>query len=251
MSNYTTFFPSATGGGSTEITDPDKIPKVTSGATGLTQYITALGYTIDSDGYQERSIDDIRNPYFNIGGSFGYYESGIGGKVLQNANNTEITLANVTNGSGYLCCIITPTGALGTTQEIKITVDGGTEKVYTVDYSSNTDISSYYTRLIWGFTVWGSNELQNKGSSDHAVGIFGLGGAARSWGDSSYPPLVQTNAGASVLRLFTAQEFKNYNLPKLRFESSILVKCKTTTLYQTTGGYNPYGRAIYYLDSQN
>lgn len=248
MSNYTTFFPSGTGG-STEITDPDKIAKVTSGSSS-TSYIKALGYTIESDGYAERSFDDIRNPYFGLSGTFGYLNSGISTKVKQNANNSEITLANVTNGSGYLCCIVTPTGALGTTQEIKITVDGGTEKVYTVDYSSNTNIDNYYTRLIWGYTVWGSNELQNKGSSDHAVGIFGLGGAARSWEDASYPPLVPTNAGASVLRFFTEQEFKNYNLPRLRFESSILVKCKTTTLYQTTGDYNPYGRAIYYLDSQ-
>ena len=245
MSNYTTFFPSATGGGSTEITDPDKIPKTTVGSSS-TSYIGEMFYTLVYNSTSTNDSDSFLGPFF---GSNLLYRSNGGGAVSQTADNTEITLANVTNGSGYLCCIITPVGSPGATQEIKITVDGGTEKVYTYDYDSNTNIDNYYTRLIYGFSTWGSPDNLNLGNDTTASGFLGQGGSGFTWGDFTYPPLVTNTTGVSNTRLFTAHEFKNYGLPKLRFESSILVKCKTNGLY-STAGISGMGTAVYYLDSQ-
>lgn len=244
MSNYTTFFPAASGGGSTEITDPDKIPKVTAAAYS-SSYVGHVFYTLNADGVNTYHSDNANSPYFGSSTSYASYG---GGQVSQSSNNTEITLANVTSGSGYLCCAVTPIGDLGSIQEIKITVDGGTEKVYTYDYDSNTDADNYYTRLVYGFSATGSPDNYNKASSNSATGILGLGGHGYTFNDLTYPPIVISGAN-SLVRLFTAQEFKNYGLPKLRFESSLVVKCKTNGLYAAFGIYNK-ATAIYYLDSQ-
>lgn len=245
MSNYSTFFPSGTGG-STEITDPDKINKITAGATN-TAYLDEMFYSND---YSGTSIYYSNSQYSAILGDYSFYGGYSGGVVSQTTDNTEITLANVTGSGGYLCNIVTPIGGLGSTQEIKITVDGGTEKVYSVDYSSNANIVYLYTRLIWGFTTWGSDSTYNKANNTSAVGIMGLGGVAITYGDTSYPPAVNaTGHGQAKLRMHDVMEFKNYNFPKLRFESSIVVKCKTNGLYSTSG-YQSKGTALYYLDSQ-
>ena len=243
MSNYTTFFPSATGGGSTEITDPDKIPKVTAGASSIS-YIGEMFYTIISSGGSAYDSDSSYGAYFGSNNNFQNYG---GGRVSQTTDNTEITLANVTSGSGYLCCVVTPVGGLGSTQELKITVDGGTEKVYTFDYDSNTSSDNYYTRLIYGFSAWGSPDNVNI-TGQKPFSIAGLGGQSNTFGDFTYPPFV-TASSAAYLRLFTAHEFKNYGFPKLRFESSLLVKCKTNGIYSTSG-VSAMGTASYYLDSQ-
>lgn len=244
MSNYTTFFPSAAGGGSIEITDPDKIPKVTLG-TNNTTYIGELFYTLDANGHSNYDSDFSFGAYF---GTNNNYLTNSGGQVSQTTDNTEITLANVTSGSGYLCCVVTPVGNLGATQEIKITVDGGTEKVYTYDYSSNTGSDNYYQRLVYGFSAFGSPDNVNN-SNQKPFSIVGLGGQALTYNDFTYPPIVTNFSSAAVARLFTAQEFKNYGFPKLRFESSILVKCKVNGLYSTSGA-EAKGLAVYYLDSQ-
>tara|TARA_R110000796_G_scaffold73609_1_gene165427 strand:+ start:1835 stop:2569 length:735 start_codon:yes stop_codon:yes gene_type:complete len=243
MSNYTTFFPAATGGGSTEITDPDKIPKVTAGSFS-TSYVGEQFYTLSFNGTAYDGDSTSGNSYFGVDNT---YLTNSGGQVLQTSDNTEITLANVTSGSGYLCCVVTPVGNLGSTQEIKITIDGGTEKVYTFDYDSNTSSDNYYTRLVYGFSAWGSPDNTNI-PSQKPIGIGGLGGAAITFGDHTYPPIISAGA-PSYLRLFTAHEFKNYGLPKLRFDSSLLVKCKTNGLYSSSG-QNAKAIAVYYLDSQ-
>jgi hypothetical protein len=245
MSNYTTFFPSATGGGSTEITDPDKINKITLAANN-TSFIEEMFYTSTYTSTTSNLSNSANCPYLGTGNYYGLYGSGA---VSQTTDNTEITLANVTNGSGYLCCIITPVGGLEATQEIKITVDGGTEKVYSFDYSSDPDWNDIYTRLLWGFAAWGSDSSSNLSANPDGNGILGLGGATRSTGSTSLPPQVRGTTGKAYLRLYSASEFKNYNLPKLRFESSILVKCKTNGIYSTSG-YASSGSAKYYLDSQ-
>jgi len=243
MSNYSTFFPSAAGGGSIEITDPDKIPKVTLGATS-TSYIGELFYTLATTGAFTYDSDSSYGSYF---GSNNNMLTNGGGRVSQPADNTEITLANVTSGSGYLCCVVTPVGSPGATQEIKITVDGGTEKVYTYDYSSNTSSDNYYQRLAYGFSAFGSPDNVNT-TGQKPFSIVGLGGQAVTFGDFTYPPIVAAS-NVAVARLFTAHEFKNYGFPKLRFESSILVKCKVNGLYSTSGTL-AMGTAVYYLDSQ-
>jgi hypothetical protein len=244
MSNYSTFFPSGTGG-STEITDPDKINKITAGVSS-TAWIEEMFYTNAYTGNSAQLSDYIYSP---IIGSDDFYGGYSGGAVSQTADNTEITLANVTGSGGYLCNIVTPVGSPSATQEIKITVDGGTEKVYSADYSSNTNIDDLYTRLIWGFTTWGSDSLKNISDNTDAVGIMGLGGIALTYGDTSYPPVISGTSGQAFLRMHNVMEFKNYNFPKLRFESSILVKCKTNGLFSTSG-FTSKGTALYYLDSQ-
>lgn len=243
MSNYTTFFPSATGGGSTEITDPDKIPKVTLGSSS-TSYLGELFYTLSPTGSSTYDSDNNYGSYF---GGQNSMQTNSGGQVSQTTDNTEITLANVTSGSGYLCCVVTPVGNPAAIQEIKITIDGGTEKVYTYDYDSNTSIDNYYQRLVYGFSAFGSPDNVNT-TSFKPYSIVGLGGQGFTFGDFTYPPIV-VSSSTPVARLFTAHEFKNYNFPKLRFESSLVVKCKTNGIYSTSGAFSK-GIAVYYLDSQ-
>ena len=243
MSNFTDFFPTAAG--NTDITDPDRIPKVTAGSSS-TAYLGEMFHTIRENGATNDDSDGSISPYFGSNTTYANYG---GGKVSQTTDNTEITLANVTSGSGYLCCIVTPIGGLASTQEIKITIDGGTEKVYTFDYSSDANFDGYYTRLIFGFSVWGSPDGYNTAIDSTATGILGMGGAPITFGNSAYPPLISPYSGTANLRLFTALEFKNYGLPKLRFDSSLLVKCKTNGIYSTSGE-EAMGTAVYYLDSQ-
>ena len=245
MSNYTTFFPAASGGGSTEITDPDKINKITL-ATGTESYISAMFYSLDYLG----SAYDSNSTYNGMTGSMYVYQYTGGGRVAQTVNNTEITLANVTSGSGYLCNILTPVGAKGTTQEIKITIDGGTEKVYTFDYSSDSQYNNKWTRLLWGSAPWGSNEEYNNHGDDNNAGFAGLGGMVTTNNYFSLPPMLFSDGSYGTVRIVSPAEFKNYNLPKLRFTTSLVVKCKTTTLYSTSNAQFNCGRATYYLDSQ-
>ena len=245
MSNYTDFFPLATGGGSTEITDPDKIPKVTAGASSSSGW-GYMFYNLSHNGYSFYTLSQTYNAYFGTNTTFKDYGGGI---VSQTTDNTEITLANVTGSGGYLCCVVTPMGNQGAVQELKITVDGGTEKVYTYDYDVNTSVDNYYQRLIYGFSAYGSPTNYNLANDTTASGLSGLGGGGFTFNNFTFPPIVANSSSNSNLRLFTAQEFKNYNLPKLRFESSILVKCKVNGLYS---GSNYYAKAtaIYYLDNQ-
>jgi len=255
MSKYTDFFPLAGGGGggggSTEITDPDKIAKITL-ANDSASYMKNMFYTTSAPGGPPTAgvSGGSNNGYFGTSAIFRSYG---GGPVKQTANNTEITLANVTNGSGYLCCVVTPIGAYGTTQEIKITVDGGTEKVYTFDYSTASPQDESYTRLVWGFSALGSYHTENYAYNPNNSGILGMGATGLTWNNFLLPPHHLSNSTYSPVRLFNADEFKMYQLPRLRFESSILVKCKTTTLYSTTSSSDwvSQGTAIYYLDNQS
>lgn len=245
MSNFTDFFPTAAG--NADITDPDRIPKTTLIASSTT-YIPDMFWTALYNGSTATLSNSSNCPYFGTSNLLQGYD---GGRVHQSANNTEITLANVTSGSGYLCCVVTPVGAAGTTQEIKITVDGGTEKTYTIDYSSNTYSNSNLQRLVWGFVGTGNSDNFNLANDTTNGGILGSGATGVQYGDTSVPPMYPNSAAVSMNRLFVAHEFKNFNLPRLRFESSILVKCKTTTLYNVgTSDYTNNGVAIYYLDSQ-
>lgn len=245
MSNFTDFFPLAASGGGGDITDPDKINKITLATSSETQ-IQDMFYALDNVGtaYNSNSI------YNGMTGSIFIYQYHGGGRVAQTVNNTEITLANVTSGSGYLCNILTPVGAKGTTQEIKITVDGGTEKVYTFDYSSDSQYNNKWTRLLWGSAPWGSNEQYQNQNDDANAGFAGLGGMVSTNNYFDLPPMMFSNSSNAVLRIVSPAEFKNYNLPKLRFTTSLLVKCKTTTLYSTSNANLNCGRASYYLDSQ-
>lgn len=248
MSNYTTFFPSATGGGSTEITDPDKINKLTIGTNQPTELLYNF-YCLQQNG-TVRAASDNNNGLLGTSTAFRFPG---GGPVTQTSDNTEITLANVTNGSGYLCNIITPLGALGATQTIKITIDGGTEKVYTYDYDKGGAATNYddiYARLLWGTCEWGSWSNKNTPDNTDAVGLGGLAGMPYTYNDFTFPPINEAPLSTyGNLRIYSPSVFKNYNLPKLRFESSLLVKCTTSALYET-GTYNARGAATYYLDSQ-
>ena len=253
MSNYTTFFPQAAGGGSVDITDPDKLPKLTltSEIGNPFRYYGNSWYSLTSSGF----VNTGYGPDWGIGtndfifGTGNFFQGYDGGIVTQTSNNTQITLANVTGSGGYLCNIITPAGAAATTQEIEITIDGGTAKTYTIDYSSNTSIDDYEQRVLLGFFSTGGNSNSNKPNNNASTGITCVGGAGATYNDTSVPPMHYGGSTTMSLRLFTPQEFKQYNLPKLRFESSLLVKTKTTSLAELFYNSNA-GKATYYLDNQ-
>ncbi len=175
MSNYTTFFPQAAGGGSVDITDPDKLPKLTltSEVGNPFSYYGNNWYSLTSSGIANTGY----GPDWGIGandfmlGTGNFFQGYDGGLVTQTSNNTQITLANVTNASGYLCNILTPAGAAATTQEIEITIDGGTAKTYTIDYSSNTSIDDYEQRVLLGFFSTGGNSNSNKPSNSSSYSL--------------------------------------------------------------------------------
>lgn len=248
MSNFTDFFPlAASGGGGGDITDPDKINKITLG-TGITSYMKTIFYNMQQNG-SARLADSTFNGLLGSYVAFNF----TGGGPVEATDDEEITLANVSGSGGYLCNIITPLGAKGTTQTIKITVDGGTEKVYAIDYDKGgaaTSFDDVYTRLLWGTCAWGSQSDKNLPDNTDAVGLGGLGGMPYTYNDFTFPPINEApGALYANARIFSPSVFKNYNLPRLRFNSSLVVKCTTLALYEEST-YNAKGAATYYLDSQ-
>lgn len=241
MSNYTDFFPLATGGGGggggvSSVTSPDDLPLSFVGPTS-TIYMTSTWYQRDAtDGKNTNAFwDSSWVPYRGIAG--------------QTVNGTEYTLLNISGGGGYLCNVTTAFSAADTTtmdQKIVIIVDGTT---YTYDYNPAID-SGYRSaprRMLWGFFSSGNNYTDNNPGSNPAVGILGFGGSPRET-NASLPPLYRGNGADNYNRIFSPPEFKLYNLPKLRFESSLVVKVTTSNLY-TTSGLDSFGGATYYLDS--
>ena len=241
MSNYTDFFPLATGGGGggggvSSVTSPDDLPLSFVGPPNTT-YMANTWYQRDAQGGSNTNAfwDASWLPYRGI--------------AAQTVSGTEYTLLNISGGGGYLCNVTTAFSAASTTtmdQKIVIIVDGTT---YTYDY--NPAIDSGYrgapSRMLWGFFSSGNNRTDNNPSSNPATGMFGFGGSPEET-NASLPPLYEATTSYSYTRIFSPPEFKLYNLPKLRFESSLVVKVTTSNLY-TTSGLDAYGGATYYLDS--
>ena len=264
MSNYSTFFPSAAAGGSTEITDPDKI--------SLSFFGTQYGYGLNpnymwwtarndqtSIAYSSYSFDPLIGSA-SYGGSAQYRAS------ASVSANVEETLLNITDGSGYLCNVSTAVGKASfqgvssCNQKIVIIVDGTT---YTYEYDTIPSYGGYNNRLFWGYFgngFWDNREFDANNyqyfptlrSSNLAGSVFGVGGQPTN-SNSTLPPLYGESLDDqwqfSNRRIFSANDFKLYNLPKLRFETSLVVKV-TTEQPDSTTDYRSYAGASYYLDTQ-
>lgn len=234
MSKYTDFFPLAGGGsggdgGVSFVTNPDDIPLSFIGGSSAT-YTSYTWYDKTTTGFQSQLpiFDPDYAPYRGI--------------ASQTVNGTEYTLLNISNGSGYLCNVATAHSAVSTTQmsqEIVIIVDGVTY-TYTYNPASSSSYRGAPRRLLWGFAATGNSESNTE--------MLGVGGRPNEM-NSSLPPLYISNGAQSLTRIFSVPEFRMYNLPKLRFESSLVVKVTTSNIYTSGGFYDSYGGATYYLDT--
>jgi len=185
--------------------------------------------------------------------------------VVNVTNATEATILNVT-GSGYLCNVvsaITNVASFGVDGTITITIIvDGTTYTFSADPNSNAATSNFYTRLLWGFHSKGNNVSQSGSgnapysgtSSQQQPGMMGFGDDSQVHFSSSLPPSNRNDGFGSSsgrnynLRVFGPTEFKNFNFPKLRFESSLVVKTQTNNLYTASTSWTKAG-ASYYLDS--
>lgn len=248
MSNYSQFFPE----GDTNIKrNPDDLPIVgiMNGAAGEDQYsfYTKLSYSATSS-YNAGSSGN------HLLGTSDFATTNQASATL--TANTETTLLNITSGSGYLCNVISARNDLtqGASQgviEITIIVDG-TTYTYSFDYDNATS-TTRSRRVLWGYANMGDFRSYNQPNDTTAVGLYGNGG----WGIqdaatlTTLPPDTYQNASTSnSIRVFHPQEFSRYNLPRLRFDSSLVVKVKNETLSTYGDTYDTKAAALYYLDTQ-
>jgi hypothetical protein len=279
MSKYTDFFPLAGGGGggggSTEITDPTKLPLIMTQneirGEGVFQYenpnfaFFSMYQTGEGD-FDESTITGASGtPILSTSSLYTAANA-----TVNVTDSTEATILNVT-GSGYLCNVasaVTSSAGAGVDGTITITIIvDGTTYTFSANPNSNTNTDNYYTRLLWGFHSKGNPMSAdiNKGnrpyyegnSAQAAPGIMGFGNDLPIHPSTLLPPVNRTNPNGTTsgekiynLRVFSPVEFKNLNFPKLRFESSLVVKTQTNNLYTANAIYTIAG-ASYYLDSFN
>jgi len=251
MSNYTDFFPLATGGGGSGggvsfVTSPNDLPLNFIGCPTII-YAEELWHSYSPSSASIRMSNNAYDPIIGTNVFANVYS----GQATQSVSGTEYTLLNISSGSGYLCNVTTALGTIGNggtlNQKIVIIVDGTT---YTYDHNpgDNSSYDGYYNRLFWGFFASGSSGDYNHIGDTASTGILGIGGSPLM--HSSLPPVYVQASTDSFQRVFSVPEFKLYNLPKLRFESSLVVKVTTSALYSTSG-YQATGAATYYLDTNN
>jgi len=244
MSNFTDFFP-IPAAGSAEITNPNELPIIAS-YTSSTTNLPGLMYTKRSDTLTGGSVLYIDSTSHHLTGSSSFFNGYTAQSIL--TAGTEATLLNITSGSGYLCNVFLPPsdiGATNRTQKITIIVDGTT---YTYEYDFSTYSTSYMT-LLWGFSGHGDFSAENKTTDTSATGLFGHGGMMAQ-SDKSLPPFaIAISSISSTLRTFSAHDFFRFNLPRLRFESSLQVKVLNESMYTTSGTLATSG-ASYYLDTE-
>ena len=272
MSNYTDFFPLAGGGSSSsEITDPTKLPLIMMQKDETGTFPEGPGNMFFSmnetgvDDYDEADILASVNQDNPLLGTNAF--TGSATRAIATVTNaTEATILNVT-GSGYLCNVataITNVANSGVDGTLTITIIAdGTTYTFSADPNSSGVTSNFYTRLLWGFHSKGNN-INSSGSngnlpysgttSNQNPGMMGFGNDSQIHFSSSLPPSNRVDSNSSTsgrnynLRVFGPTEFKNLNLPKLRFESSLVVKTQTNNLYTASTGWTRAG-ASYYLDS--
>ncbi len=266
MSNYTDFFPLAGGGGGgggSEITDPTKLPLVmTQNRVYRSETPNNAFFSLANAGVGDIDSSNALNasgtPLLTTATQYSTTNA-----TVNVTNATEATILNVT-GSGYLCNVVsavTNSAGFGTdgTLTLTIIVDG-TTYTFSANPNSNTYTDNYYTRLLWGFHSKGnavnsssSGNAPFEGSTGYAtVGMMGFGDDRPLHVSSSLPPVSKVSPSSYnnvyCLRVFGPVEFKNFNLPKLRFETSLVVKTQTNNLYTASANYTRAG-ASYYLDS--
>lgn len=237
MSNYTTFFPSATGG-TTEITNPDKLPLSfigNSSTTGLEECWWTINSSTAGTAYLSNTSLD---PLVGVNSTYNTYA----GQATLTAG-VEATLVNITSGSGYLCNVTSAMKAADTTNiKITIIVDGTT---YTYDYANH--YSNWYARMFWGYFSTGNWSNLNLPNDTTNIGMQGNSGYPQLQ-STTLPPLYKTDTAGSPNRVFSVPEFRLHNLPKLRFESSLVVKVENDSIYSTSNYFNK-AAATYYLDT--
>lgn len=248
MSNYSRFFPE----GDTNIKrNPNDLPifAFQNTGSGQEQYIFYSPSANSSTGTYNAGSSS--NCLLGTSSSFAANAA----KATLSAN-TETTIVNVSGGGGYLCNVISARNdqSQGASQgliEITIILDG-TTYTYSLNYDNATNTTRAH-RVFWGYADTGSFFSYNQPDDTTAVGLGGFGGQIVHRADrfTTLPPYyyVVGEFNQSV-RIFSPIEFKKFNLPRLRFNSSLVVKVKNETLTSNGDTYDNDAAASYYLDTQ-
>ena len=223
MSNFTDFFPSASGGGGNAsiITDPNDLPKVIAWGASIKRLETGVAYSRQNQGLF------YDNAFFATNGG------NVGSRVIISGTGYN-TICDLTgSGEFYSALSSRPDQLNGRTISWKFTVDG-VETIINADINVNLQmqIGMYIPTLVAddAYTV-GYGNRKDRGSE----------GGYINFGSNNFLTLPGSDIG-----LFRQDAFKNLNLTRLRFENSF--KLEYSIDENTAGSYNRIVVAQYQLD---
>jgi len=202
MSNFTDFFPAASGGAEI-ITDPKALPIVSAKVIYLKDVSAIKRGVTQSEFWSNRVIS-----------SFG------SGTVFVNGANTYFTICDLT-GPGYFYNAISPSNPNSpTVVTMRFTVDD-----VVTEFSSTLYENRY--RVFVGAHQLGAPAV---GESEGGPGYGSYNDAQGGTGYNQYPAEVSTSLAnnATAVSMYTIDAWKSLALPKLRFETNFKLEMKST-----------------------
>jgi hypothetical protein len=221
MSNFTDFFPAASGGAEI-ITDPKALPIVSSKVIYLKDANTNLWGATNTSFWENNRVIT----------SFG------SGRVLVNAANTYYTICDLT-GSGYFYNAISPSNPNSpTVVTMRFTVDD------VITEFSSTLYENRYRVFVGAHQLGAPMNNQSYGNPGYGSYYDAQGGA----GYNQYPTEVSTSLAndATAICIYTIDAWKSLPLPKLRFETNFKLEMKSTQFSSSEESRNAW--AGYKLD---
>ena len=185
------------------------------------------------------------NGYINAGSSV-FFTGDFFAKTSGNyAANTEVTLVNITGGSGYLTHVVGPSdqdAAAGTTT-FKITVDG----LETAVAFDSTGLNAFvdYDRICLGYLPVGYDtnmQVSSRYAKYYGQSLYSGAGNYRN-DDDSY---ISQNPGYFATLPNTALLIADTPQVCVRFETSL--KVTITTSYISNNAHYRFSGAVYLLD---
>ena len=221
MSNLTDFFPAATGGGDSAIvTDPSKLPAVSTWSNTL-----------------QTKYDN--NPYASSTSQFWETIEHSGARAVMVSNNAYRTVVDLT-GSGYFYYGVSPCGSGNSIVTARFTVDG---VVTEIPMTLNKYSATSNGRALFGAYTAGTS---NSASST----IVGWNQAGGDYGyeinRTNFSPLASENYQVKGIGLLRADFFNFPGAPKLRFETDFKLEFKIPVV--NSASYGNFTGAVYKLD---
>ena len=138
--------------------------------------------------------------------------------------NTYVTLVNASGGGGFLFHCVSPTHSASATPTIRITVDG---TVYT--FAPSAAFAAQKRLVIGAGTPWGPTTTIAGTYSEAQVQL------PNSYGDTGFQTRVggvnsRVSAAGNGIGLPEESILMSFNMPLLRFESSLLIEMKCDLL---------------------
>lgn len=219
MSNFTDFFASGSGGGNASIiTNPKDLPKVIAWGSTIKISDTQLVYS------RQNAASFYNNNFFT---------GNVGSRVIISGTGYN-TICDLTGSGEFYSALSTrPDQFNGRTISWKFTVDG-VETIINADINVNLQmhIGMYFPTIVSDSTNFsGYGQRNDEGSA----------GGYTNVGSNNFLTLPGSDIG-----MFRQDAFKNFNLTRLRFESSF--KLEYSIDETTAGEYNKIVVAQYQLD---